>query len=174
MRKLEIDFQRSTGPNALGWLLLGAGLAAAAGVLQASAHLHHETQAQSDRLARLQRSGAVAANPAGPAEDPAVVAARQVLEHARLPWDTLFSALETTDRADVALLSITPDVARRQVRLQAEARNLGSMLRFHRELQRSTALGHVALVDHTIGKDGTQAPVRFHLLANWGSNDAAR
>jgi hypothetical protein len=174
MRKLELDFQRGAGTRPLGWLLLGAGLATAAGVLLAGAHLHQETQAQAARLARVQRAGGAALNPAEAAEDPAVAAARQVLLRARLPWDTLFAALEATDRSDVALLSVTPDVARRQVKLQAEARNLGSMLKFHRELQRNPAFGQVVLVDHTIGKDGAAAPVRFRLLANWGSNNAAR
>lgn len=172
MRECELDFQRGPRPSGWGWLLLVTGLATLAGVLQVHHLVQQEAQRQSARLARVQAAGPTP-NAADAAEDPAVVAARRALEHARLPWDELFAALEATERADVALLSVAPDTARRRLRIEAEARDLGAMLAFQRELQRSAALREVVLVDHTITKDGAETPVRFALVANWGGSHGA-
>jgi len=170
MRKLEIDFQHRPAPAAAGWVLFVAGLAGA-GVL---GHQGWQEQQQHDRqatrLARLHAPGTPGASlVAGQQKDePGVVAARQSLEKAKLPWDTLFSALESADRADVALLAVAPEPLRQQVKIHAEARNFDAMLAFQRHLQLETGLTQVVLTDHTVVKDVAEKPVRFHIIANWG------
>jgi hypothetical protein len=173
MRKLALDFQRAPRPSLGGWLLLAAGLAVFAGLLYAQWQQSRERQDLAERSARVQAQGH-GANLAGAdsADDPALVAARQLLERSRLPWGALFSALESVNTGDIALLAVTPDVARRQVKIHAEARNLDAMLLFHRQLQQQAALGQVALLDHTVAKDAAETPVRFHVLANWGGSHA--
>lgn len=172
MHGFDIDFQRGPRASGWGWLLLVAGAATLAGVLQVHHLVQQEAQWHSLRLARAQARGA-APNAAQAAEDPAVAAARRALAQARLPWDTLFAALEATDRADVALLSVAPDTTRRRLRIEAEARDLAAMLAFQRALQRGAALRDVVLVDHTITRDGSENPVRFALVANWGDAHGA-
>jgi hypothetical protein len=58
------------------------------------------------------------------------------------------------------------------VKIHAEARDLASMLAFHRQLQQNPALAQVVLVDHTVMKDVPFKPVRFHILAQWGMQNA--
>ena len=168
MRSLRFDFQRKPSPSATGWLLLRAGAAVVAG----AGHLHYDLEgqraAQAARLARLQAPGG-AAGPTGSEPDEAPVqAARQLLDKARLPWDTLFAALETADTKDVALLSIDPDPQRRVVKIHGEARSLDAMLEFQRRLQQNPTLAQVVLSDHTVMKDVPFTPVRFHIQAQWG------
>jgi hypothetical protein len=171
MRSLQFDFQRKRPPSASGWLLLVAGLAAAAGF----GHIQYQvTQVRADqalRLAGLQQPGASTVTGSEP-DEPAVVAARALLDRSKLPWDTLFAALQSADSADVALLAITPELQRRQVKIHAEARDLAAMLAFQRQLQQNPALTHVVLLDHTVMKDVPFTPVRFHILAQWGVQHA--
>ena len=169
MRKLAIDFQHRPAPSAGGWLLLVAGLAGAGflGHLGWQQQQQHELQAA--RLARLHAPGTPGAVSASQQKDePAVVAARQQLEKAKLPWDNLFSALESADQSNIALLAVAPEPLRQQVKIYAEARNFDAMLAFQRHLQLHTGLTQVVLTDHTVVKDVAEKPVRFHLIANWG------
>src|SRR5262245_42037487 len=124
MRSLQFDFQRKPAPSATGWLLFAAGVAALAGLGQVQYELDGQRAAQAMRQARLQAPGGAAALTGSEPDETPVVAARQLLDKSRLPWDTLFTALETADTQDVALLSITPDAQRRQVKVHAEARSL--------------------------------------------------
>ena len=170
MRKLPIDFQRRPAPSAGGWLLLVLGLAAAGALGHFGWQEQQQHDKQSARLARLHAPGTPGASLAGSQQkdEPAVVAARQAMEKAKLPWDNLFSALESADQADVALLAIVPEPLRLQVKIHAEARNFDAMLAFQRHLQVNTNLTQVVLTDHTVVKDSPEKPVRFHLVANWG------
>ncbi len=147
MRKLEIDFQRRPAPSAGGWVLLVAGLIGT-GVL---GHLGWQQQQRHDyqaaRLARLNAPGTLGASlvASQQKDEPGVMAARQQLEKARLPWDNLFAALESADQNDVALLAIAPEPLRQQVKIHAEARNFDAMLAFQRHLQLNTGLTQVVL-----------------------------
>lgn len=168
MRELQIDFLRKPRPAAGAWLLLLAGIAAVAMLVRVQLELSHEHAVQAARLSGLQRGAGGQLAAADGTDDPMVAMARQALERARLPWQALFSALESADGADVALLAVTPEPQRRHVKIQAEARHLAAMLAFQRQLQQHPSLAHVVLVDHTVVKDVPEKPVRFHLSAQWG------
>lgn len=170
MRKLRIDFLRKPRPSTGGWLLLLAGIAAVAVLARVQLELSQEHAVQAARLASLQRGPGAQLAAADGADDPMVVAARQALERARLPWHALFSALESADGADVALLAVTPQPQRRQVKIHAEARHLAAMLAFQRQLALHPSLGQVVLVDHTVVTDAPEKPVRFHISAQWGGS----
>lgn len=172
MRSLQFDFQRKPAPSATGWLLLLAGVAGAAALGQFQFELDAQRADQAQRLARVQAPGGTTAISGSEPDEAPVVAARQLLDRSRLPWDTLFTALEAATAGDVALLAITPDAQRRQVKIHAEARNLAAMLEFQRQLQQNPALAQVVLLDHTVMKDVPFTPVRFHLLAQWGVQSA--
>ncbi|BAN50725.1 hypothetical protein [Metapseudomonas resinovorans] len=179
MRPLELDFQRSHLSSIPGWILLGGGMLMA--VLMLGAHLHTRAQveARSAELQRveqqLQKRGLRQAPlSAGEEKNRAASMAemRRVTAQMNLPWDGLFATLEGQSRKDVALLSLTPDARKGQLRITAEARNLPAMLAFHRELEASDALSDVSLLNHEIVAEQAERPIRFNLMATWGVKDA--
>ena len=170
MRKIEIDFQHRPAPSAGGWVLLAAGVVCAAGLGHLGWQQQQQHAVQVARLARLHAPGTTGArlDASQQKDEPAVIAAREQLEKARLPWDNLFSALESADQSDIALLAIAPEPMRQLVKIHAEARNFDAMLAYQRHLQMNTGLTQVVLTDHTVVKDSPEKPVRFHIIANWG------
>lgn len=168
MRRLELDFHRAAPASPWRWVLLIGGLAALAAV--AWEHSQVAAQIRADRAiasaieARLPRASAPRI-----AEDPTLLSARQAVAKSMQPWGELFATLEKADSRDVALLAFTPDPARGQLRIYAEARNLGAMLAYHRRLE-GGALRQVALVEHDMKEENGSAPVRFHITANWGAH----
>ena len=172
MRSLQFDFQRQRAPSAAGWLLLVAGIAALGGLGHEQSKLDAQKAVQASRLSHLHAPGGAASLTGSQPDEPSVVAARKLLDGARLPWDTLFTALEAAEGKDVALIALAPEAQRRQVKIHAEARSLDAMLAFQRQLQQNPALAQVVLLDHTVMKDMPFTPVRFHLLAQWGVQSA--
>ncbi len=175
MRTLQLDFQRPPRSSLTGWLLLGLGVAALAGTLHVHRILAQEASehgAATQRIEAALPAAMTRSRAQDISDDPSLVAARQAIAHARLPWNELFAALESADSEDVALLAITPDVTHHRVKIHAEARNLEAMLAFHRHLQRSDGLMEVVLVDHVVSKE-PETPVRFHVFAGWGASHAS-
>ena len=75
---------------------------------------------------------------------------RKVSQQLRRPWERLFAMLEAMPRENVALLTLTPDARKGQVRISAEARDLEAMLEFHQRLEASDELSDVSLLSHEI------------------------
>jgi hypothetical protein len=80
--------------------------------------------------------------------------------------------LETLPREDIALLTLTPDARKGQVRISAEARDLEAMLAFHQRLEASDELSDVSLLSHEIVVKSPEQPVQFNLSAAWEIGDA--
>ncbi|HXD43411.1 MAG TPA: PilN domain-containing protein [Ramlibacter sp.] len=171
MRALELDFQHPPRPSIFGWVILLAGLAALVALFGSHRMLADETGSRRATIKRIEALLPGAATPTGRNNDAALATARQVMERSKLPWTGLFSALESAGDKDVALLAVTPDVGRRQVKIHGEARHLAGMLEFHRRLQQSEGLSQVVLVDHVISKEAPEKPIRFHIIAAWGVNN---
>lgn len=177
MRVLDLDFQRPRHASPAGWGLLALGAAAAALAWLAGQRVAEDTARFEASVQRVERSlpGAARA-PRSSAETKAQEAVlaemRAVLAQLNLPWNALFATLESIGVGEVALLSLTPDARKRQVRISAEARNLSAMLEFHRLLEESGRLHDVALVNHEVGEQAPERPVRFSLTANWAVDDA--
>jgi hypothetical protein len=172
MRTLELDFHRSSPPSPLGWMILIVGLAALAVLFGTHRMLTEETGAHRATIKRVEALLPGAGTPKSRGNDAALAAARQVIERSKLPWTGLFAALEQADDKDVALLEVKPEANRRLVKIHGEARNLAGMLAFHRRLQQSDGLSQVALVDHVVSTETPEKPVRFHIVASWGANNA--
>lgn len=169
MRPLAFDFQRRPRPHPAGWLLLLVGTVALAATLHLARGIAQDRHVQQLRLAQASARLAASSRAAAglPQRDAGFAAARQALEQARLPWAELFAALEAAQGEDVALLTLAPEAARRQVRIQAEARDFAAMLAYQEQLQRQPGLAQVVLVDHLVMKDQPHSPVRFQVLAAW-------
>jgi hypothetical protein len=172
MRALELDFQRPPRPVLAGWLILVAGIATLAVLLGNHRMLAHEVAARQAAVKRIEvmLPGAGSARAQNAIADTGLMLASKAMERPRLPWDSLFSALESADDKEIALLAVTPDAARRQVKIHAEARHLAAMLAFHRRMQQDASLRDVILLDHEVFKETAEAPVRFHISAAWGAD----
>jgi Tfp pilus assembly protein PilN len=177
MRALDLDFHRRRPASAAGWALLAAGVGCAVIAFLAADRIAAETAAHEATVQRIERTlpGAARA-PLSAAESKAQEAVlaemRRVVAQLNLPWDELFATLESVAVGDVALLSLTPDARKRQLRIAAEARDLAAMLAFHRRLEESGRVRDVSLVNHEIGEQAPDRPVRFNLVATWVVDDA--
>lgn len=179
MRALSLDFQATSPVSATGWALLAAGLLVALLALWSGLRVSAEADLQRQRLAhveeQLQRRGLLAAPPGATPDRNATAHLNEVLQisaQMNRPWDALFAMLERQERKDIALLGLTPDARKRQLRIVAEARDLPSMLAFHSSLEQSAELSDVSLLNHEVLTQQAERPIRFNLLANWEVGDA--
>ncbi len=93
--------------------------------------------------------------------------ANGVLNKLTLPWDKLFQAVEWSSGKNVALLGIEPDADKHELRITAEARNLGALTQYIRQLSRQEIFTSVYLQSHQIQQQIPERPVRFTLVAGW-------
>lgn len=174
MRALQLDYQRVGRARGAGVALLAFGLISALLVLLQYRGVSQETESYREVVSKYQ-----ALNPAQRAPAPALDAkqakaqeerlasAKAVIDRLALPWGELLGALEEAADEDVALLQLSPDPDKRQVKLLAEAKNLAAMLLYHKLLEQSEVLTEVALVNHDIQEQDPDKPVRFNITAQW-------
>ncbi|WP_433739998.1 PilN domain-containing protein [Pseudomonas putida] len=185
MRALMLDFQPRRRSTPLGWSLLAGGVVLALTCIAIQQHIGAQAEEQQGHLQTTQRvlsgdtgTGAstgtkVSLTPAETREQAQNLAEmRKVSQQLRRPWERLFSTLEAMPRENVALLSITPDARKGQVRISAEARDLEAMLDFHQRLEATDELSDVSLLSHEIVTNVPEQPVRFNLSATWEIGDA--
>ncbi len=170
-RPLYIDFAPGARrfPRA-GVLLLLAGVALLAfGLFQSAQLVARQSQARAT-LREVEAAHAVVAAPARPDVRQVALsrATRQVAGTLTTPWSRLLTSLGSASVKDVALLSVEPSVAKRSVRLTAEARDTGEMLAYVAALQRDPRLSSVVLVTHQVQAQTPGTPVRFQVQAQWG------
>ncbi|CAM3374584.1 PilN domain-containing protein [Pseudomonas plecoglossicida] len=178
MRRLDLEFQpRRTSP--LAWSLLAVAGIVVAGMVLLQQHLQAEQVELEGRVhgmeMQLGRRPATAApqNSAASREQAERLAQmRNVSQQLQRPWQQLFAMLEAQPQEDVALLSLTPDARKGQVRITAEARNLEAMLQYHQRLEQSAELSDVSLLNHEVVSGQPEHPVRFNLTATWETGHA--
>jgi Tfp pilus assembly protein PilN len=179
MRPLMLDFQQRRRSGPLGWSLLAGGVTLALVCFFFQQHLDDEASQQQGHLQHAQRAltgdngSKVSLTPAETREQAQNLAEmRKVSQQLRRPWERLFAMLEAMPRDNVALLTLTPDARKGQVRISAEARDLESMLEFHQRLEASDELSDVSLLSHEIVANVPEHPVQFNLSASWEIGDA--
>ncbi|MGH8464582.1 MAG: PilN domain-containing protein [Pseudomonas sp.] len=173
MRRLELDFQpRRTALSA--WVLLAVGGSLLAGTIALQQGFSQQQAQVSRQLEGLERQlgkrpeHTTSLTPAQSREQAEKLAQmRSVSQQLQRPWERLFNMLEALPQDDVALLTLTPDARKGQVRISAEARDLEAMLAFHKRLEASGELSDVSLLNHEIMAKQPEHPVQFNLSANW-------
>ncbi|KJK17097.1 pilus assembly protein [Pseudomonas sp. NPDC087612] len=178
MRRLMLDLQ----PARTGWpawallacalsLLLGTALLQQ-GFDQQQAGLEQQLE-QLDRQLGKRPQAEPALNAAQSREQAEKLAQmRSVSQQLQRPWERLFNMLEGLPQDDVALLTLTPDARKGQLRISAEARDLEAMLAFHKRLEASDELRDVSLLNHEIIAKQAEHPVQFNLSATWENGNA--
>jgi hypothetical protein len=170
MRPLLLDYQRCAEPQAGAWLLLGVGVVLSVAAVLILADLKRELTVWEEQAARSNHG--VRSNMsmrASEATQRELKQANIVLQQLALPWEELFAALEATRDEKVALLVVEPDAAKGQVRIGAEAKSAAHMLNYLRRLESDTALGEVVLLNHQVQLQDAERPLRFSVVASWGS-----
>jgi Tfp pilus assembly protein PilN len=170
MRAIELDFLRRRKTNLLGLALLAAGCLLALGATDWYQQVTTGLAEQSDALRQIEGPArpAAAADPRVAKEHGELLAAaRTVLNQLTVPWDALFQALESVDEPDAAVLALSPDAEKRQIKILAEAKNFAAMVSYHRKLAQHPLFTDVALADHEVMEQDPDRPVRFNLTGTW-------
>jgi Tfp pilus assembly protein PilN len=178
MRALDLEFQpRRSSP--LAWSLLALGIGLLVALLIAQQLWQAERQALEAQVQRLEQqlgrrpaSSAPLNSAASREQAERLAQMRSVSQQLQRPWEQLFDRLEGLPQEDVALLTLTPDARKGQLRISAEARNLEAMLQFHKRLESIDQLRDVSLLNHEINARQPEHPVQFNLSATWETGNA--
>lgn len=98
------------------------------------------------------------------AEQKALASATQQLG---LAWFPLFSAIESAQRADIALLAFTPNAQTARFQLKGEAKHYQALLAYLSTLQSVNGLSEVHLQKHQVMESHPQLPVSFEIEGQW-------
>ncbi|UBM27523.1 pilus assembly protein [Pseudomonas sp. p1(2021b)] len=178
MRRLDLEFQPPRS-SPMAWASLALGCTVLAALLLVQQQLEGERQDLEGRVHRLEQQlgrrpqdSASQGSTASREQAEQLAQMRSVSQQLQRPWQQLFAMLEAQPQEDVALLTLTPDARKGQVRIAAEARNLEAMLQYHQRLERSEALRDVSLLNHEVVSGQPEHPVRFNLTATWETGHA--
>jgi len=171
---LDLDFSgRRPWPGALGWLLLGVGLAAAGLELaewRAGEADLAEREAIVERLSRQARHVAPAA----------VASSRAVSEQEARPalrlagylgadWGALMRDLAAAEDDRLALLTLEADAARGSLRLTGEAKSLAAVFEYLGRLEAAPSLAAPQLTGYEQARVGAMELIRFTATAAWAA-----
>ncbi len=172
MRRLELDFRRhDQTARKLGIAALAVSLAGAAAmayqyqrvseeltVAEAAVHTHGVAMRKKTVVQKPEDAQRVALQ---------AKRANEVMTQLKTPWPELFANVEAAQTPDVALLSIESAADKRNIKIAGEAKNLGAVLTYLRDLQEQPLLADVYLESHQVQQQDPQHPVRFALGAGW-------
>ena len=161
MEKLELNFSATRrGSPWLGRVLLAL---AACVALDAGLSYHSARKALGTNAARLAKR---TTGPSTPKTTPQEVAAvRETVQRLSLPWDELFTALESAASDKVALAAIEPDPRTGTVTISGDGKDYLAALSYVLNLSRTEGLERVQLVRHEQKNEG----VSFAVSAAWGA-----
>jgi nitrate reductase NapAB chaperone NapD len=104
----------------------------------------------------------------GSRDDDAAQAARErITAELNAGWQPAFDALAATRSDKIALLSLDVILAKRQIKLVAEARNLADTVAYIEALQKQPGILRAVLNQHEIETDDAEKPVRFQATVEW-------
>ncbi|SRR6266581_3324546 len=172
MERVHLDFVRTPRHGRHAWVLPAIAAIGLAGLVAwTDSDLQPRLAAAEVRLSE-QQARLDALRPTGSKLEDKDLAgewsrAMKVAAELNLPWDKLFTTFEANADKPVALLTLEPNAAKREVILTAEAKNFEEMLAFYRRLQQENIFASVALHTHQINQQDRDRPVRFRITAAW-------
>lgn len=172
MPMLDLDFVKSPAPPLLGVMLLVAGAALAGWCSWEYAKAGELVASASDNLARWharhQKIQAAAPRISSEAMEAEQRREKEIRAALAFPWPSLFRQLEAAAIDDVAILAIQPDARKRQLRINAEAKDYDAVTAYIAMLGSQPRLQNVHLLKHQVEVDAKQQPVAFSIGADWG------
>lgn len=90
-----------------------------------------------------------------------------VIDEMNLPWESFFDAIEFASHEDVAILSLQPSIANKNMRISGEAKDMSVLLLFVEALERELVFENAHLLNYKIKLDDPHKPVVFLLTASW-------
>jgi len=93
--------------------------------------------------------------------------ASEIMGQLNLPWESFFNAIEFAASKEVALLSLQPNVANQNIRVNGEARDITVLLDFVEALERENVFEKAHLLNYKIQQDNPQRPIIFLITATW-------
>jgi len=84
-----------------------------------------------------------------------------------VPWSDVFDAIESATPANIALVSIEPDVKKQLIKGQAEALTSEDMIAYIERLKKEALFANVMLVKHEVNQQDPYHPYRFDFVAQW-------
>ena len=173
MYPISLDYASNRKPSLSGMVVLVLAVILLIGVAQFNLALQQQVLELDQSIQQLKTSrGLNKEAPKPQAKSSAELVAK--IEEAKklaaflmIPWGNLFNALEGAALDDVAILSIEPDSKKRELKINAEAKNVKTMFSYLERLEASHDLVNIYLVKHEILEDMDQHPIRFMVMANW-------
>ena len=161
MQALQIDFRATRRHSPwIGRVMLAV---AALVALDAGASYYTARNTLLENQARLtQRTPARSAPKVSPQE---VAAVRETVQRLTLPWDDLFSAIESVASDKVSLAAIEPDPRNGTVTISGDSKDYLAALSYVLNLSHSEGLARVQLVRHEQKNQG----VSFAVSAAWSA-----
>lgn len=170
-KRLELNYQKPANPprKTAGWGLLLVGLALLIEMSVSYGRLHGDRKVMSSEI---QSSGIrmdISRNEAASLRfaDKDFEEAREIVNRISTPWDSFFAGFESVKNANVAILSIEPDIQTGLLRIQGEAKDYASVLTLVAQLRRTKPFSGVFLLRHEVSRDDPQHPVNFTLSMRW-------
>ena len=169
MRKLDLDYcKASSHASWAAWALLLVGLAWCGEIAFSHVRLEREIKGLETSLGVAGMARETSHRGSRQNYSPLELArARETIERIAVPWNELFSAVETVTTEHIALLAIEPDPKSGALSLSGEARDYPALLTYVARLEKSKPLHDVYLRRHELRKDGSHALV-FAITARWG------
>ena len=158
--------------SAWGWLVLLLGTGIAGGVAVWERQILAGDIASAQRELAEVRSAIAASEPVSLQLKGGDLAAEwqrasQVSSSLAAPWAELFAMLESYADQPIALLGLDPDLAKNDLVLSGEARDLAALLDYVRYLKKQPMLSAVTLQSHQVSRQDRDKPVRFRIVAHW-------
>jgi Tfp pilus assembly protein PilN len=165
MQRLDLDFSKTRrGSPWLGRLLL-----AVAALIMVDAGMSYQTAKKTLRENEARLAKRTLAGRAVKATPQEVAVVRETVQRLSLPWDELFTALESAASDGVALAAIEPDVKAGTVKISGDGKDYLSALSYVANLSRSEGLAGVQLVRHEQKANDPKGPVSFAVSAAWST-----
>ena len=165
MQAIHLNFgDARRGAPWLGRALLGLAAAVCVDAGLSYKSLHDAVKQNEVRVAKRNPAGAAAKVTAQE-----VAAVRESVQRLALPWDGLFTALESAANDKVALTVIEPDTAKGTVTIAADGKDYLAVLSYVSNLSRTGGLERVQLVRHEQKAKDANGAVSFAVSAAWST-----
>lgn len=169
--RLDLNFQRPaySPRRTAGWLLLLTGLVLLIEMGVSYDRLHNDREAMNQEIKTSHiRLDSPRKNPADYRfTEKDFAEARQIISRLSTPWDAFFVGLESVNNANVAILSIQPDMNTGLLQIEGEAKDYAAVLTLVAQLREIKSFSGVFLSRHEIKRDDPQHPVVFALSLRW-------